>query len=683
MTRYKIDWQHVNDPDSPLLSSELDSMGSVANTALQVELYGAIGDGVTSDSIAFQTAINQAITTKFPAIQLQQGKTYLLNYSDVASYSGVSIYGCGATIILNGNVRFDLQNLSYFNLTDITIKTNVGLTEDSTTESGYYMFYYNDTSKNVLYNIQNVKIQCTASQSPKVSRYYCFLQTATVLDGSKFSTIYSDSIGMALYVPSGNNFTIEHVHGVNAETLVYIHSGTGIGIFDISIKNTQAQALTWLCKNNGYGSNGKDTLLLESGVSNVVLDNIKGEFCVERVIYCQAGNVRANNILAVNCNGVKWCGSSAGTAQKNVVAKNITKYVTDDLTTLATNIYQILEMYYVSNVRVDNIIVSDFRSTKKNSSDVEAYCIVLEDGLNNVEINNIDVELATNQAVIYSTVLQDSTQTLSNITVSNMTITNYGDTTGTNYVFGFGNNAPVNWINGLTVKNVTVLQDPTQIINGDVSRYIGDVFSKKAINIIVDNVDGGFLQNGLPNTQNDSTFVSDNITKFNVIHSYQSGGSSANYAASYYSGYASGSSTAYIPLCNGTQKFYAYYINSDYNNFITTNYKNTTTSAIRMYDAIQSIVFDMQMAATMQWNLPLNTTGASYLIEIESSLGCGKAVISGSTITSIYTTGNCVFAQTASMLRITAVAGSGTDYYINIYNSTATQARVRVKVTRI
>jgi hypothetical protein len=650
------------------------------SNALQVENFGAVGDGIASDSIAFQNAINKALLSNFPAIQLQYGKTYLLKASDVTNYSGVSIFGNGATIKLEGKVRFNLQNLSYFNLTDVFFETNIGLTEDATTQSDYAIFYYTDGTKQVLYNVQRVYVKSTVLQTPKIARYPTFFQSAFIKRSSIFSNMYFENVGLGLGLTNGEYFSLEHIIGQNIETLVYVASGDTVGVFDLDIKNTEAQSLTWIMKNNAVGSNGKSTLLLESGVHDVVLDNIRGEFCIERVVYSQSSNVFANNLYAKDCYGFKFCGTDDAHISKNITIKNLTKIITDDATFDVAKTYSIFDAYYASNINIENVRLLNYRSDKLTS--LGSNCFLLLDRLTDITFNDIKAEINTYMPMFYTTVNADATKVLSNIILKNIELTNYGDSSGTSYIFGVNAAVPNEWVNGLTIDNVKVLQDDAQIINKDVSNAVIDVINKKITNIKVTNTNVGFLDVGIPYFQSDSGYVGDNVNEFEFTYKNISptGSSADNHQSDYYSAWATG---IYIPKGKFTREFYPYYIHSNYEDKIITKYQNILSSALLIYSSVESIDFNVLMDTVLTWGLPINVTGKSYLVEVESTAGCGKAIFTGNVVTEIYKTGNCVFTTTASKLQITAMAGSGTDYYINVNNATGTGARVKIKVAKL
>jgi hypothetical protein len=652
---------------------------ALADMAQQVELFGAIGDGTTSDSIAFQNAINKALTTRYPAIKLQQGKTYLLKATDVSSYSGVFIFGNGATIRLDGIVRFNLQNLNAFICKDLLIETNVGFTEDNTFAYNH-MFYFTDATKQVLYDIENVYVKSTAAQTPKVARYPSVFSLSYHKKGSKIRNVFFENVGGGIILYDGEGIELSNIKGSNVETLIYGRNLVSATIKDIGLKNTYSQSLTWIGKTDASGgSNGKDTLMIEGG-DNLTISDIYGEFPIERVIYCQANNVKAHNLYAKDCQGFKFCGPNYASRVEKVVINNANVILTDDRPSIS-DLNTFFELYYISHVEYDGIKLKNFRSDKLTAT--SQYIISIADGVNDIHLKNIDCEYNSSNPLVYFYVLQDNTKTCSNVEIENFTIRNYGNSSGDTYIFGFGSTTPVSWVNGLNVHDGKIVQDDNQIINKNITRRGFKVAEKKANNLKVYNVDEGYLSYITSLQDVPSSYDSSNIIKINTSNKNLIGASDNNYNFNYYSGYASGAGTLYFPKADIQQLGVNYKSHSSFYDTFKLTYQNKSATPIRLYDAVISAEFDMLIDGTLNnWDFPFNITGKSYLVEVESNVGCGKAIFTGSTVTPINPpTGNLVFDSTAGKLRVRPVAGAGTDYFINMSNAIGSTTRLKVKVT--
>lgn len=641
----------------------------------------AIGDGVTPDSYAFERAVNKAISNESYAIKLQPGKTYLLKASEVATFNGVSIYGNGATIKLDGVVRFDLANLTKFACHDLIIETNYGMDEDDV-YSANYMFYFSSNPNSVLYDMRNVYVKSTVSQTPKVSRYpYAFALSSTPVPGSEISNVFFENIATGIWLSDGEGVEISDIYGKNCETLVYLRDPVDVDVRNLAIKNTYAQSLTWIGKNQGQTSNGKDVLQVEGG-SAITINDVYGEFCVERVIYCQSDNIKAHNLFAKDCAGFKFCGSSYDNRINKATINNLYKIVTDELTTIVdtSTFFDILQMYYITDAEVDVINLRNFRSDKLTQ--LGTYVISLADGIHNLKLKNIDCEYNSAQPLIYHFVLQDDTKTCSNVEVENFVIRNYGDGTGEYYVYRFGSTAPASWLDGLTIKNGEVIQKTDQVTGKDIARRGFDLATKKAINVSIEDVDLGYISNIDGFQSVDSALVSDHITKMETSYKNIIGASDNNYNLYYYSGYASGAGTLYFHKSKAENFGVNYKTHSSFEDTVRIKWQNLTNSAARLYDSVVEIEFNMLMDVSFtNWDLPLNIVGKTYLVEVESSSGCGKAIFVGATVTEVYKTGDLVFDSTALKLRVRPSAGTGTDYMININNAIAATTRVKVKIT--
>ena len=101
----------------------------IAGAPVNVIDFGAVGDGITDDSAAFQSA--QASTTR---LVLEAGATYKIN-SDVNFNGDITIDGNDATILVDGNNGiFDFEgaatnvivrNLNFVNQTTYTVETEL------------------------------------------------------------------------------------------------------------------------------------------------------------------------------------------------------------------------------------------------------------------------------------------------------------------------------------------------------------------------------------------------------------------------------------------------------------------------------------------------------------------------------------------------------------------------------
>jgi hypothetical protein len=663
----------------PLLYERLNDVDlQLASMAVQVENYGAVGDGTTSDSIAFQDAISNALSSKFPAIQLQQGKTYLLKGTDVAEYDGVFIFGNGATIKLDGIVRFNFSNLDTLILKNLIVETNVGFTEDNTLT--YNHIFYSAGPNQVLYDIENLYFKSNASQTPKISRYPSAFSLYNHKSGSRIRNIYFENFGFGIIVYDGTGIEISNIKGENIETLVYMRNPKDATINDLSLKNTYAQSLTWIGKIDlSGGTNGKDTLMVEGG-DRLSIHDIYGEFCIERVLYCQSSHVVAHDLYAKDCAGFKFCGSSYATRNNKAIISNLNKIVTDDITTIDTDLlFRILDLYYISDVEVDGVKLKNFRSDKLTQ--LGTYVITIADDVHNVKLKNIDCEYNSPLPLIYFFVLQDTTKTCSDIEVENYTIRNYGDSTGEYYVFTFGGTVPVSWINGLHIHDGKIVQNDSQITSNDIGRRAYDILSKKAINVKINNVEEGYLTR-INFQETTSDFVSDNIAKIETKQKFIINSTDNNFNIYYYSVYASGGGTRYLPKARLEITGVNYKARNSLNDTLKIVYENRSNTAARLYDAAVSAEFNMLIDGTLNtWDLPFNIVGHVYLVEVESSVGCGKAIFTGTTVTEIYKTGNLVFDTTASKLRVYPKAGTGADYLISINNAISATTRLNVKVT--
>lgn len=91
----------------------------------------------------------------------------------------------------------------------------------------------------------------------------------------------------------------KNIKGYNCETLVYLPRETWASgeSKDLSIYNTEAQALYWRGQSVGQAENGLDTLMCEANHTHEYkVDNVFGENVIERSVYMQSNIVTISNI---------------------------------------------------------------------------------------------------------------------------------------------------------------------------------------------------------------------------------------------------------------------------------------------------------------------------------------------------------------------------------------------------
>ncbi|CAM4231352.1 glycosyl hydrolase family 28-related protein [Bordetella muralis] len=90
----------------------------LSSTPLRIEAFGAVGDGVTDDTAAFQAAYAVLAGTPRP-LWLEQGKNYLVTQRLVPLPAGVTLYGNGSTITYARSDSSDTTQFSFGNYTRV------------------------------------------------------------------------------------------------------------------------------------------------------------------------------------------------------------------------------------------------------------------------------------------------------------------------------------------------------------------------------------------------------------------------------------------------------------------------------------------------------------------------------------------------------------------------------------
>ena len=211
------------------------------------EMYGAKGDGITDDTVAIQTAINENKNIYFNT------KTYLIT----------------APIIINKQVKlFGSGNGSYI------VKRN-------NTTTGDYTYTVNTDVRNL-----SAINTCLLIAPPKKSTN--FNLNSVVLDGLNISNI-TNSTSYIIYISDATLLTLKNIESWSNYNGIYMQHGWGCRLQNIKIFATVQQSLIFEDINSTYIFNA----YLSSNAYDIIRFNNSNVKCTQ--ISCDTGVINIKN----------------------------------------------------------------------------------------------------------------------------------------------------------------------------------------------------------------------------------------------------------------------------------------------------------------------------------------------------------------------------------------------------
>lgn len=294
------------------------------------------------------------------------------------------------------------------------------------------------------------------------------------------SNITSYNIGVLMTYDNSHNARVKNIIAYNCETNQYIKpTCSDFNLSDIEINNKIEDKYWVIGGMSGIGTNGKNVVL--TGASNSCFKNISGKNCIERVIYSRGGgNIKAENLTAINCGGFKFVGNSTDETEwaKNVKIKNCKWIRTESelrrleilksnlspgsLLTVAASNLDVFQINKIDGVEYNGAYVED--RTGENSSSISNVNSCRNVILSNWEIHNV----RCSRPVVY---LTGSMPEEANITIANMKLYNYvpSKRTSESILVGYRTTVPIE-------KRVSVICNNVSIINEGISSR--DLFGK-------------------------------------------------------------------------------------------------------------------------------------------------------------------------------------------------------------
>lgn len=404
------------------------------NTLLWVtpEMFGAAGDGVTDDTTAVQTALdngNVILNGSYLISSDLDLKNKILGYNGTIILSSCQIIysdSCdieGVTIVSVGNVntcvRFDSASYcNSLNIKDCLIR-NSNSTDISRQNNGIRA-----RGKNV--NIENVDL--TGFVSGIIYEPYQNVENGTI--------------------------NIDNITGHNMQTLIDFEGWSNNiiespVIRNISLINNVTQ------KNSITTESGSDAVLVNY-CNNIIIENVVAINPRERAVY--ANHVKDGLITDIYCYGsqvIKVCGTADYYAER-ITVNNITGEEIGDNGYLFTT-------YYSKDITVTN-------ANEHTTSDLNnVQMLRIQNSCENIIIDGFVLDGATRGSVAMEK--SDPNAALTNIIIRNGVIKNCNQRIQNNaFMLSDSSTQNITWITGLLIENVSL--NPNSVLTGYTNAFI-------------------------------------------------------------------------------------------------------------------------------------------------------------------------------------------------------------------
>ena len=268
-----------------------------------------------------------------------------------------------------------------------------------------------DNVKTLYYNDNNV-----VSYNPEKPNLLEFSGDGIRLENINFSSQTEGNIRVrdALLIRNSNNISINNLNfknikrgvifrgsnsNVEISNINFYNISLGIFItteFDLSVTSRDYNIHDIIAintlenKNLKVSTEGNDIILIEFGVENVNINNIYGEYLIERAIYAQSNNTTITNVTFKGCSGVKLVGhvrentqEDNSTIVKNGIISNIYGLFYDGL------INEAIRVYHCDNIYISNIILTG--SSDVDYKDNTSTMLSIGNDSKNVTFENVKI----------------------------------------------------------------------------------------------------------------------------------------------------------------------------------------------------------------------------------------------------------------------------------------------------
>lgn len=390
------------------ISNRLNNFGS------DVKAFGAVGDGVTDDTLAFLAGFEHANLNN--DVLLIPAGTYLLKRASIPpakftnNWHGFFVK-CSSlsgkynpTIILDGRFGFETTDVDNLLVENITFKlrnsfvTNVDMLAD-----GNIVFDNNGVAKKRVYrnlffigevNVTNGTQRVRGSIMEKVT------------DNSIFENIYINNAVMGIEIRESDNYIIRNIILENVQTGLWpAGAQTNYTVENIKLNNTFEQSQTWVQKNHPINPDNFHNgmcLILCCG-NNYTLHNLNAINPIERCIYANGINIMASKLRCVNGDGFKFinCKNVKITDCMLLVDVDILNLSSQNQVNLATFYGDVTTGYVSENITFSNAKVECTANVTGNP--LRAVIVTGNHGLTkNLRIENVHSTVNCGAGLLYN-----------------------------------------------------------------------------------------------------------------------------------------------------------------------------------------------------------------------------------------------------------------------------------------
>lgn len=416
---------------------------------IDVRAWGAVGDGVTDDTVAIQNAFNYAYAND-KVVCFPPGTYEFLAASMPATKNCPAIKGIGNVLIeLTGDVQWTIKN--GFSMEDLSFTTTY--TYANATAAFYYTWNtgtgYPYSTDPRIYNavIRNISYrQTTVTDGSERGNGLFFMGGGVAnlvvenvfIEGIRHGpTIHMASAdGITGY--NGNsaceNASFENVHGINMQRLISTgspsYTGGYFASFGIRINNwSLINTLTQRDAYSGGARTGHSVIIGDMGLSGSITNGYI-VYAIEHVTYVYGSRLCVSGLSCFNARDIKIVGYNT-TSKSSADISDIQYIVTVAPPSSSDSVFT---LYHVDGVAITAV---KFKGTNLSGgaggTAIRPNCVVnLSRSGKNIFINNV-VGQYLNSGILQYLTNETMLETFENIVIQNCHVLDPHTTTGSGY----------------------------------------------------------------------------------------------------------------------------------------------------------------------------------------------------------------------------------------------------------